>query len=314
MYRLVLFMIPLAMMISCGNGEDEKEGKDSYSFSAFSAGFKELSVPYQLADSALLGNKDTTGLRQVQFTSLIPDSLNKKYFGKSKVKYSAIGRIKLQDEHHYLIVKAWGGNKKAAILLVYDKEGNHTRTFPFLVPDSDPSTVQTSMIEKSFVITKLVSKKTGDEQLDGKDVYAYDAGTKDFSLIMTDPLNETTVLINPIDTLPRSNKYSGDYTSGKNGLVSIRDGRNSKQLMAFVHIKKNEGECTGELKGELFFTSSTTAVYRQSGDPCIIQFSFKGSSVTIKEETGCGNKRGVDCLFDGTFTKKKLAAAKKRKK
>lgn len=313
MYRLVLFACSLVLITSCGGGgSEEEEGK--YSFEGLTAGFKEVNLPYQLTDTGLLKNKDTLSLRAVEFTSLISDSLKKKYFGKSKVRYTPIVKLQVPDAETYLVVKASGGPKKAAILMVYDKDGNHTSTFPFLTPDNNPSTTQTSMIEKSFVITKMVSKKEGQDTKDGKDVYAYDAASKKFNLIMTDPLEETTVLINPIDTLPRSNKYAGDYYSGKNGLVSIRDHRNNKQLMAFVHFSKNDGECQGELKGELFFTSSTTAVYRIAGDPCIIQFSFKGSSVTLLEETGCGNKRGVDCLFDGTFTKKKAPAPKKRKK
>jgi hypothetical protein len=299
--------------MSCGGGGSE-EGEGKYSFEGLEKGFKEVSLPYQLTDTGLLKNKDTLSLRAVEFTSLISDSLKKIYFGKAKVRYTPIVKLKVPDAETYLIVKASGGPKKAAILMVYDKDGNHTATFPFLTPDSNPATTQTSMIEKSFVITKMVSKKEGSNVKDGKDVYSYDAASKTFSLIMTDPLEETNVLINPIDTLSRSNKFSGDYFSGKNGLVSIRDGRTTKQLMAFVHFSKNEGECQGELKGELFFTSSTTAVYRIAGDPCIIQFSFKGSSVTLMEETGCGNKRGVDCLFDGTFTKKKVPAPKKRKK
>jgi hypothetical protein len=315
MHRLALFTILVLMLFSCGN--DDKKKKDTegkYSFEGFTAGFKEVKLPYQLSDSGLLANKDTSKLTAIEFTSLIPDSLKVKYFGKARLRYSPLAKLNSPAAETYLLVRAAAGTKKAALLVVYDKDGNHAATFPFLVPDNDPATTQVSMIEKAYVITKMVNKKTSEGSLDGKDVYSYDANTKSFNVIMTDPLEESTVLINPIDTLPRSNKYSGDYVSGKNSLVSIRDGRTSKQIMAFVHFSKNEGSCEGELKGELFFTSSTTAVYRVGGDPCIIEFVFKGSSVTLKEETGCGNKRGVDCLFDGTFTKKKPAASKKRKK
>jgi hypothetical protein len=313
MNRLVLFATALVLFISCGNKKEGNGDEDGgYSFEKFSGGFKEANVPYQLTDTALLKNKDTSSLKAIEFTSLIHDSLKNKIFGKSKVKYTPLAKIKVPDAETFLVVKASAGNKKAAILVIYDKNGEHGASFPFLVPDADPATSQVSLVEKSYVISKLVSKKSGTTSSDGKDVYTYDAVSKSLVLIMTDPLEEKTTVINPIDTLPRFNKYAGDYTSGKNALVSIRDGRTSKELMAFVHFRKNEGECVGELKGQLFFTSSTTAVYRQSGDPCIIQFSFKGSSVILKEENGCGNHRGIDCLFDGTYAKKK-APVKKRK-
>ena len=134
---------------------------------------------------------------------------------------------------------------------------------------------------------------------------------------MTDLLDEENAdLINPIDTLPRTRKFAGDYTKGKRNIVSIRDGRTPNQAVAFVHIEKDDGECIGELKGDILFTSSTRAVYRQGGDPCVLEFSFASSSVSLKEVEGCGNHRELNCTLDGSFTKKKepRPSAKKNKK
>ncbi len=56
-------------------------------------------------------------------------------------------------------------------------------------------------------------------------------------LIMTDPLDDKpTELINPIDTLPRKNKLSADYTTGKMNLVSIRDGRKNRPYYFFYSL------------------------------------------------------------------------------
>jgi thiamine phosphate synthase YjbQ (UPF0047 family) len=88
--------------------------------------------------------------------------------------------------------------------------------------------------------------------------------------------------------------------------------------MMFIHFEKNNGECTGELKGNLLMTSSKTAVYRQGGDPCVLELNFGTSSVTLKEAEGCGLHRDLECLFEGTYPRKKVekekASTKKTKK
>jgi hypothetical protein len=141
---------------------------------------------------------------------------------------------------------------------------------------------------------------------EGKEVYEYDAASKQFSLILTDPINKLSAdVINPIDSFSRKHKFAGDYGKDKKNFVSIRDGRNSNGLLLFIHLDKNEGNCTGELKGDILLTSPTTAIYRQGGDPCVMTLHFTSSSVTIKEDEGCGSHRGLDCSFDGTFARKK---------
>ncbi len=314
MFRLALVVCFGSLLFSCGNKDEEKEGQEGFGYDAFSAAFKEVQAPYQLTDTILNNNKDTAALTASAFTMLLPDSLRTKIFGKGAIRFIPMTRIQSPDAETYFIVKAVGGNKKAAIVYVYDKDGNFGASMPFLVPDNDPATAQFTSIEKSYVISRNVVKKIGGEIEDGKDVYAYNREGKNFMLIMTDPLLQNTTIVNPIDTLGRTNRFAGDYGSGKDLLISIRDGRTESQLTAFVHIKRNKGACTGELKGDLFFTSTTTAVYRQGGDPCVLEFVFKGSSVTLKEASGCGNHRDIDCLFDGTYTKKKPAATKPAKK
>jgi hypothetical protein len=123
---------------------------------------------------------------------------------------------------------------------------------------------------------------------------------------MTDLLDEKNLeVINPIDTFAKTHKLAGDFTIDKRNIVSIRDGRNDKSLTVFVHIEKDNGECIGELKGDAVLTSTTTAVYRQGGDPCVLEFDFSSNSVTIKEVEGCGSRRDLRCKFDGTFKRKK---------
>jgi hypothetical protein len=313
MIRLVLFIIILLSVASCGNQSGEEETEEGYTFSSFAASFREVEVPYNLTDTALLANKDTAAIKALEFTSMINDSLKNRLFGNNTIRYVPMVRLKEPNGQQYLIVKATGGKKKAALLFVYDEEGNFGSGFPFLVPDENNATSQVSSIEKSYAISRNISRRKPGEVAEGKDVFVYHPESKSFRLIMTDPLDDTMGVINPIDTMPRTHRFAGDYYAGNDALVSVRDGRNEGQLMVFVNFKKNKGQCSGELKGELFFSTSTTAVFRQSGDPCVMEFSFKGSSVTLKEEQGCGNYRDIDCLFNGTYTRKKTPAKKPAK-
>ena len=61
--------------------------------------------------------------------------------------------------------------------------------------------------------------------------------------------------------------------------------------------------------------SATTAVYAEGGDPCVIDFTFEGNDIVIKEKGSCGNRRGMECFFDDTFTRiKEIKAAKTARK
>jgi hypothetical protein len=125
-------------------------------------------------------------------------------------------------------------------------------------------------------------------------------------------LDEQTIeLINPIDSFSRRNKFSGDYVRDKVNLVSVRDNKKPGRLTFFVHFEKKN--CTGELKGDANITSANTAVYHSSGDPCVLQFKFTSLSVTISETEGCGSHREPDCIFEGTFPRKKEPKKKEAK-
>lgn len=308
MYRIGIVLIGI-VLFSC-KGKKEKEG---FSYEKFAELFPPVQTTYQISDADLLGNKDTTAIRSPEFAKFISDSVKQKLFGKAgKVKYIALARIKAPEKTNYYIVKAVSNNKRVALLLPFTND-QFDATFPLLVPDNDASTNQISSIDKSNAIIKTISqKKPGGDIAEGKDVYQYVPEAKQFTLLLTSPLNATAEIINPIDTLPRKNKFSGDYIQDKKNYVSIRDGRSSRELLVFIHIEK--GECSGEIKGSLLLTSSTSGVYRQGGDPCQLSFQFAGSTVSVKEDGGCGSRRGLDCSFDGSYKKKKEAKPKSTKK
>jgi hypothetical protein len=194
-----------------------------------------------------------------------------------------------------------------AFLVAFDKKQQFIAGMPALQPDQKSSTGQSFSIDRRYSITKKVQLRNSDGSIsEGKDVYALNIEGKNFILIMTDALDDKiTELINPIDTLARTHKFSADYSTGKMNLVSIRDGRKNDRLTFFIHFEKNNGECTGELKGEAILKTNNTAEYSEGGDPCKLRFIFSSSSVTLQEIEGCGSRRGMKCSFDGSFAKKK---------
>lgn len=314
MYRLGLVLF-LGFLCSCHDEKKPAAGKGAagFDYAAFSAQFRAATLPYSLSDSSLKRMVDTVKLSSADMTAFFPDSLKQKLFGKTAgLSYQPLARLAAGNTETYYIVKASGQGKAVALLLCFLKDKGYAATFPFLVPDTDPSTFQNSSIDKTGNISVGAQRRKGSELLgEGKDVYVYNAAANSFTLIMTDALDEKGgELINPIDTLPRTGRFSGDYVKGKRSLISIRDARVPSQAMAFVHLEKEDGDCSGELKGVILFTSSTTAIYRQGGDPCVLQFRFTPNGVTLREEEGCGNHRGLDCAFEGSFTRKKAARSK----
>lgn len=311
MYRIGL-AIWSCLLLAC-NGEDGKKKesntvKEANTKADFDNQFTATSLPYQLADTVLLTNSDTLSLSPQYFGQFVPDSTIKQLFGKKTgITYTPLAKTAEKAKDTYYIVKATSGSKKAALLLVFDKGGSYGATVPFLVPDDNASTSQTSSIDKSYVITKSIVQRTANEVTgEGKEVIAYDAKEKKFSLIMTDLLSDNpAVLVNPLDTFAKTNKLAGDYWLNKKNLVSVRDGRHANQILVYIHTENSEGDCKGELKGEFILTSTTTAVYRQGGDPCILGLAFSGNTVSIHEESGCGNYRGLDCPLTGSFIRKK---------
>jgi hypothetical protein len=187
---------------------------------------------------------------------------------------------------------------------------------PLLVQDANPATTQVSGLDKKLSFYKSVSiRQPDDATAEGKEVFIYNDDAAQFLLIYTDQLDDRVQeVINPIDTLQKKNKYSADYTKDKMNIVSVRDHAEAGKLNFFIHIDRNNGECNGEIKGVASFTSANTALYKQRGDGCSIQFNFSTSAVSIKEAEPCGAHRQLKCSFDGSFPKKKETKPKTPKK
>src|SRR6476620_5700757 len=160
MFRTICFLLCL-LIFACNNNKPKETVDNGFSFTTFSGTFKKLSLPYQLSDTGLLKNRDTAVIRVADFSSVVPDSVKNILFGKgNKVKYIAMGFFPGANHLGFYLVKGQSAQKKAALLMAFDGD-RFSGLLPFLVPDSDPSTSQVSMIDRSFGIQKNVTQKTG---------------------------------------------------------------------------------------------------------------------------------------------------------
>jgi len=313
---ILWFLYIIFIVLACKHKKKiSLSGEEPVNITDFIESFQTVSLPYQVLDSEVVRKKtDTVLISYKVFTSLVPDSILNKAFGKSeKPKIYPIARVR-SEQGNYLFVKALSSDRKSILVLCFDKKNSFITGMPVLQLDANPATQQFFVIDKRYTLSKNIIRKNADGSIsDGKNVYVLNEPAKSFLLIMTDALDEQAVeLINPIESLPRKNKFSGDYLTNKSNLVSIRDNKRPNRMTFFVHFEK-KNNCVGELKGEAGLTSANTAVYRSSGDPCVLRFNFSSSSVTITEMEGCGSHRGLDCVFEGTFPKKKEPKKKETK-
>jgi hypothetical protein len=306
---LSCLLVVIFLFTSCGNKKKPSlSGTDEVGISDFIESFELIKPPYEVNDTSLnKKEKDSLLIANKVFIQFVPDSVLTKVFGKTaKLKIYTGKRIN-EKEESYLFAKAIAADKKALLVLCFDKKNNFKGSLPLLVQDADPTTLQISGINRKFEFYQSVlMKKPDGSTAEGKNVYIYSGDAEQFLLIAKDALDDrVTEVINPIDTLQKKNKFSADYIKDKMNLVSIRDDSKVGKINFFIHIDRNNGECTGEIKGVANLTSANTAIYQQPGDACSIQFSFSSSSVSLKEEQACGAHRGVKCSFDGSYPRKK---------
>ena len=300
-----------------GCGDKKKPsltGTDKVEIGDFIESFELVKPPYEVIDTDLnRKEKDSLLIGNAVFAQFVPDSVLTKVLGKNaKPKLYMRKRVEIENET-YLFVKAESGQKKTVLVLCFDQDNKFKAHLPLLVPDASSATTQVSGLDRRFSFYKnTILKKPDGSTAEGKEVYIYNNEAGQFLLIMTDPLDDRVQEVtNPIDTLGRKHKFAGDYIRDKMNIVSIRDDNRSDRINFFVHVDRNNGECTGELKGVANFISANSAVYRQPGDPCSLQFNFSSSSVTMKELEPCGSHRGVKCSFDLSFPRKREPKPKK---
>lgn len=310
-------IIVMLALVACGNKKTSLSGDAPVKANDFVEAFPEMKLPTSIYDTSLARLGDTTRISRAVLLQFVPDSaVQATIDADARTIIRPVGRIHRDDET-YLLVKTIHNKKTGLAVFVFNKENKFLAGKSLISSDGDDDYAHIVNINKEPTFTISQEKITKENQMHyTRTGFAY---VKDVGfMIVVNDTNEDTKrqdsIINPIDTFARKNPYSGDYTKDKKNFISLRDGKNNNTYRFFVHFEKSNGSCIGELKGEMSLKDPKTGQYTANGDPCVINFHFEGNQIRMKEEGSCGNHRDIKCFFDDTYTRKKEAKPKTKKR
>lgn len=304
----------LLLLTGCNTTPPDYSGNNSISVKDWQAVFPDLSLPVVLHDTGLIRRADTNHIGYKALTQFYPDSLLQPVMGKLKKGsyFRAIGKITKKQEQYLLLIAYQPPKQARLFVLVTNSENQLLDIKEFLAFQSDDGYKHYLHINREPTFMLVREKTVPDLQsIYTKTGWIYPSEGK-FMVIMNDSNEDTknTAVINPIDSFPALHPFSWDYGDDKKNFISVRDGSSPGKLLFFLHIEKNGGTCTGELKGFMQLTGKRTAEFRQSGDPCVVLFEFNDNSISFKETGSCGNHRGIKCLLEDQFPKRKKPVKK----
>lgn len=315
--RVSLFAFLVLLTIACKQKKASLSGEEKLSIKDFTEAFNPLTLPFSAADSNLVKMADTTVIGIDAIKQFIPDSILQNHISnQKKAIFHPVGIIKKTKEYYLLLTSTI--SKKTQLLVFVFNEKNNFVTSKQLLTDENKNDDYTRSVSINKEPTFLISREKTDvnKQVHFTRVgWVFNSGGKSFTVVINDGNEDPTkdIIINPIDTLPRKNKWSGNYIKDKRNFISIRDGRDANNYIFFIHFEKGEGHyCSGELKGNLKIKDAMHGVYAEGGDPCVIDFIMEGNEINVKEKGSCGNRRGMDCLFDDRYIRKKEMLKRKK--
>lgn len=299
----------LLILAGCKNKKAALSGDVAINAEEFFSAFPILNLPFNASDTNIAKIGDTTRISYTVISSFIPDTALAILANKDikKTIFRPVGKIEKANEL-YILVNGIENKQTELVCFLFDKKYHFLRSLELLDSRNEDNYRHFVTInnEPTFIISR--EKIVRDKLLFTKTGYAYNKEAANFIPVVSDgneDFRKKEEIINPIDTFLRKNKYSGDYVQDKKNFISIRDGNKASEYLFFIHFEKNNGECTGELKGELKITAENKAIFSQAGDPCILDFIFSKTRVKVKERGSCGSHRGIQCFFDDSFVKKK---------
>lgn len=308
MRRFTVYVLALLLMVSCGKKSKDINTDESIETTDFIGSFPERELPILFQEKDLKKKEqDSLFIKSKVVSTFIPDSIFKPEFSRTKdVRFFRKGRYKAEESGEtYLFILAERKDKKSIYLLCFDAENVFRAAMPLIEKNSNPSVSTEGGIDKRLTVIKTRNTLTRDgKSYYNKSAYVYNTEGL-FTLILTEsnePVEEKTVF-NPIDTLARKDPLSGDYKQDRKNFISVRDGGKPGKLLFFINIEKPGSGCDGSLRGNMTQVKPKVYQYNKADDHCILEFTFSGKTVLVRELEACGNHRGVRCSFDGRFRK-----------
>ncbi len=314
---IAIILTSFLLFTSCGGKKKKILAKEQVmTIQELVESFDEISLPFNFSDTLLRREEknDSSLISKENFFRFFPDSIFKNDLGKDKgIKIYAIGKVSVKDQETYLFIKAIKPGKRVGYILCIDEKDKFRNFLPVIRDDGKKNTSFNASMDRKYNIVLSKERKEGDEVYYSNSSYYYTtAGDFMLAAINSNEKPGDEKIVNPIDTLPRKMKFSGDYIMNKKNIISVRDGRNDKERTVFISLSKNDGGCEGEVKGTLKKITENIFRFSAPGDPCSIDMTFSGRVVNIREATGCGNHRGMDCLYAGAYTMKKETKPEKK--
>ena len=314
--RYLRNLLILLAFIGCAETKTDLSGNTPLKINDFNAAFKNIELPIRINDTNLVAFTDTIKIGRKALAQFLPDSVVDAIAPKLAKNSSifTVGKIEKETEY-YLLLNNKDTKKQTVSVIAFSKKnvflGYQILTQFDLTQKGSQFYGKTLLINKEPTFLIEENKLDPEQGLTNeKKGWAYTE--QGFRLIYLDAniKPEQKAILNPIDTLPTVNTFSGDYARDKKNFISLRDFGNANKYQFFLHFEKKDGTCVGELKGLLNFNKNQ-ATYSEKGDPCTIQFTITGNVIKIKEDGNCGNHRNMTCYFNDSYDKKRKAKSKK---
>ena len=300
-------LISMILLHACSSGPKDINKDEDIETADFISAFPEKPLPIQFQQKDLQQKEsDSFFVKSNVVLKFIPDSIFKGLGKMRDIRFYRKARYKAEEtEETYLFLTADRKGKKSVYILCFDKENVFRAAMPLVEKSDDARVSLEGMLDKKLTVIRQRNRSTADGQsFYNKSAYVYNTEGL-FTLILTEsnePVEEKNVY-NPIDTLAKKDPLSGDYKIDKKNFVSIRDGGKAGKLLFFINIEKSGNGCDGSLRGDMTQVKPKVFQYNKADDHCILEFSFTGRTLQVKELEACGNHRGVRCSFDGKFRK-----------
>jgi hypothetical protein len=313
--RYLSNLLILLALIGCAETKTDLSGNTPLKINDFNAAFKNIELPIRINDTNLVAFTDTIKIGRKALEQFLPDSVVDAIAPKllKNASIFTVGKIEKETEY-YLLLNNKDAKKQTVSVIAFSKK-NVFLGYQVLT-QFDLTQKGSQFYGKTLLINKEPTFLIEENKLDPEQGLTHEkkgwAYTEQgFRLIYLDAniKPEQKAILNPIDTLPTLNTYSGDYARDKKNFISLRDFGNANKYQFFLHFEKKEGTCVGELKGLLNFNKNQ-ATYSEKGDPCTIQFTITGNIIKIKEDGNCGNHRNMTCYFNDSYDKKRKKSKK----